>query len=71
MEKTLIEKRLFSKEECEKIKSYARLKVRVVDVYHNEYEKVGSKCYQMLCLGVIHLMIYLGFMIGLKIGQIL
>ena len=43
MEKTLIEKRLFSKEECEKIKSYARLKVRVVDVYHNEYEKVGSK----------------------------
>ena len=43
MEKTLIEKKLFSKEECEKIKSYAKLKVRVVDIYHNEYDGQGSR----------------------------
>jgi len=43
MEKTLIEKKLFSKEECEKIKSYDKLKVRVVPIYHDEYDGQGSR----------------------------
>ena len=43
MEKILIEKKLFSKEECEEIKSYAKLKVRVVDIHHDGYDDQGSR----------------------------